>query len=79
VGGGIVTRIFNHGTRLRWMVSFTPRPILIGWEAGSAQSRSYCCGEEKNPSFCQESNPGRPACSLVTILRDLKSPTLWRF
>jgi len=27
VNGGIVPRILKLGTRLRWVISFTPRPL----------------------------------------------------
>jgi hypothetical protein len=37
------------------------------------QSRSGRGGEEKNPCHCRDSNLGRPARSLVTILTELSS------
>jgi hypothetical protein len=54
--GGIAPRILDLGTRWRWVVSFTPRPlypqeeplILIGRRPGGPQSRPRLGGEEKN-------------------------------
>jgi hypothetical protein len=34
---------------------------------GGPQGRSARGGDEKNPNLCRESNPGRSACSLVTV------------
>jgi len=68
---GTAPRIFNLGTRWRWVVSFTPRPLYprgkipcypFNRRLGGPQSRSGSGGEDKNP--CQESNPSCPACSL---------------
>jgi hypothetical protein len=55
--GGIAPRILYLGTRLRWMVSFTPRSLYpqrkSSWypldrRLGGPQSRSGRGGEEKN-------------------------------
>jgi hypothetical protein len=55
--GGIVPRILHLGTRFRWVVSFTPRPIYpqrkstwypLDRRLGGSQSRSGRGGEEKN-------------------------------
>jgi len=57
------------------MVSFTLLPFYPP-ESDSAPvpigyGRSGCGSEEKkNPCYCRESNPGRPARSLVTIVTD---------
>jgi hypothetical protein len=62
------------------VVSFTPRPLYPRCERprcpldrrlGEPQSRSGFDGEKKIPAPCQESNPSRPARSLVTILTEL--------
>jgi len=54
--GGITSCILNLGTRCRWVVSFTPRPLCplekIFWypfdrSVGAPQSRSGRGGEEK--------------------------------
>jgi hypothetical protein len=55
--GGIAPRILDLGTRWRWMVSFTPRPLYSQGNSswcpldrglGGFQSRSRGGGEEKN-------------------------------
>jgi hypothetical protein len=55
--GGIVPRILDLSTRLRWMVSFTPRPLYpnekkiwypLDRRLGGLQSRSGGGGKEKN-------------------------------
>jgi hypothetical protein len=55
--GGIATRIPDLGTRWKWVVSFTPRPLYpkgknpwYPWDRtlGGPQSRSGRAGEEKN-------------------------------
>jgi hypothetical protein len=55
--GGIAPRILDLGTRCRWVVSFTPRPLYLKGKSrwyplnrrlGGPQSRSGCSGEEKN-------------------------------
>jgi hypothetical protein len=54
------------------MVSFTLRPLYsLDRRLGEPQSRSGGGGEEKTPCPCRESNPGRPARSLVIILTKL--------
>jgi hypothetical protein len=54
---GISPRILDHGTRWRWVVSFTPWPLypqgnnpwhLLGRRLGGPQSRSGRGGEKKN-------------------------------
>jgi len=60
----------NHGTRWRWVVSFTPRPLHPRYPMDRRRVRHHNLsgrgGVKKNKS--QESNPGRSARSLVTIL-----------
>jgi hypothetical protein len=55
--GGIALRILDLGTRWRWVVSFTPRPLYnqgkipcypLDRRLGGPQSRSGRGGEEKN-------------------------------
>jgi hypothetical protein len=55
---GIALRILDLGTRWRWVVSFTPRPLYpqgksprypLDRRLGEPQSRSGRGGEEKNP------------------------------
>jgi hypothetical protein len=55
--GGIAPRILNLGTRWRWVVRFTPRPLYpqgkspwypLHRRLGGKQSRSGRGGEEKN-------------------------------
>jgi hypothetical protein len=55
--GRIAPHILDLGTRLRWVVSFTTRPLypqgkspwyLLDRRLGGPQSRSGCGGEEKN-------------------------------
>jgi hypothetical protein len=78
--GGIGPRILNLGTRWKWVVSFTPRPLypqrkspwyLLDRRLGGSQSRCGRGGEEKNsqpPPGIEPQNPDRPA----------HSPTLYR-
>jgi hypothetical protein len=55
--GGIARRILHFGTRLRWVVSFTPRPLYLQRKSpwypldrrlGGPQNRSGHGGEERN-------------------------------
>jgi hypothetical protein len=55
--GGIAPRILDLGTRWRWMVSFTPRPLYpqgknpwytLNRRLGEPQNRSWYGGEKKN-------------------------------
>jgi hypothetical protein len=74
---------FDLGTRGRWVVSFTPRPlypqVTSPWHSfdrrlGGPQNRSGRGGEEKNsqlPPGIEPYNPDRPARSLVTIPTEL--------
>jgi hypothetical protein len=54
--------ILDLGTRWRWVVSFTPRPLYsrysLDGRLGGRQSPSGRYGREKD---CRESNSGRPA------------------
>jgi len=43
--------------------------LIGGW--GGPQNRSGSGGEKKKPCPYQDPNPGRPRCSLVTILTGL--------
>jgi len=54
---GIAPRILDLGTRWKWVVSFTPRPLCPRWKnsrysldrrLGGFQSRSGCGGEKKS-------------------------------
>jgi hypothetical protein len=82
--GGITTCIFNLGTRWRWVVSFTPRPLYprgmrhrypLDRGLGGSQTQSWHGSEEKKNSCpYQESKTGRSARSLVTILTELSRP-----
>jgi hypothetical protein len=80
--GGIALCILNLGTTWRWVVSFMPRPLYpqgkspwypLDRRLGGSQSRSGGVDEEKECHHdpCQKSNPGRPACSLVSTLSEL--------
>jgi hypothetical protein len=54
------------------LAALAPRkelPVSIGKEAGCTPKQSGCSGEEKDS--CRESNPSRPARSLVKILTKL--------
>jgi hypothetical protein len=55
------------GALPRWK---NPR-YLFGKGSGGPKSRSWHGGEEKNPCFCWESNPGRLAPCILTMLNDL--------
>jgi hypothetical protein len=77
---GIAPRILDLGTRWRWVVSFTPRPLYLPGKnplypldrrLGGPHSRSGRGGEEKNsqpPPGIEPENPNRPA----------RSPALYR-
>jgi hypothetical protein len=63
--GGIAPRILDLGTRWRWVVSFTPRPLCpqkkspsypLEW-VGGPQSRSGSGDEEKNSQPLPELEP----------------------
>jgi hypothetical protein len=60
---------FDLGTRWRWVISFTPRPLYLQWKSpwysldrrlGGPQSRFGRGDEEKNSQPLRESKPGTP-------------------
>jgi hypothetical protein len=64
-GGGTAPRILDLGTRQRWVVSFTPRPLYpqanspaTHWTGGWAGLRASLDAvvKRKIPSLCQDSN-----------------------
>jgi hypothetical protein len=67
------------GTRWKWVVSFTARPLYLQGKSpqypldrslDGPQSRSGRGGEKKNsqpPQRIEPYNPDRPACSLLAI------------
>jgi hypothetical protein len=81
--GSIAPCNLNLGTRWRWVVSFTPRPLYpwgkspwypFNCRLGGLQSRSGRGGENKKKShhcLCRELNPGHLARSLATVLTEL--------
>jgi hypothetical protein len=80
--GGIAPYILNFGTRWKWVVSFTHRPLYsrdknppYPWDRrlGEPQRRFGPGGNEKNSHrcLCRELKTGRPNRSLVTILTEL--------
>jgi len=82
MSGDITPRILIVGTRLRWVVSFTPRPLYpwdnrplypLGRRLGGPQSRSRLGGEGKNSHYCLclQLNPSLLAHSLVYVLTEL--------
>jgi hypothetical protein len=55
--GGRNSAILDHGTRWRWVVSFTPLALCLKWKSSryllgrrlvEPQSRSARCGEEES-------------------------------
>jgi len=80
--GGIAPPILNLGTRWRWMVRFTPRPLLhppprdksSRYPLRGPQRRFGHDGEGKKSYNCpfQELNSGRPDRSLASILTELR-------
>jgi hypothetical protein len=67
--GGIARRILNFGTRWRWVVSFTPRPLYpqrksppypLDRRLGGPQSRSGRGDEKNSQPPPRESNPRTP-------------------
>jgi hypothetical protein len=86
--GGMVPHILNLDTKWSWVVSSTPLPLYprgkrprfpLDRRLGGPQCRSGSGGEEKNLYSCRESNPGRPAHSLVTIQTELLNCEIIRF
>jgi hypothetical protein len=79
--GGIALCILSFGTTWKWVVSLTPRPLCSRgnsmWHPfdrrlGGPQGQSgRCIKKKKNRCPCRESNPDRPARSLVTVLIEL--------
>jgi hypothetical protein len=79
--GSVDGQILNLSTRWRWVVSLWPicftsgeRTLGIYWIGvwvGPIAGLDAVTG--KNPSSCQELNPGCPAHSLVTLLTELPS------
>jgi hypothetical protein len=81
--GGIAPHILDLGTRRRWVVSFTSRPLYphgksarypLDRSLGRPQSRSGRGAEEENSQFppgIEPYNPDRPARSLVAITTEL--------
>jgi hypothetical protein len=64
----------NFGTRLRRVVSLTPRPLYSGtlWIGSRVGPRASLVTVMKRKTCpCRESNPDRPSCSIVTILTEL--------
>jgi hypothetical protein len=51
--------------------TFTFYILHFGYVAGRARSRSGRCDEGEKSLPLSKSNPGSPACSLVTILTEL--------
>jgi len=70
VSGGIAPRILDHGTRWRWVASFTPLPIYprestprTHWIGVWVGSRALGSGvRRKIPSPYRDSNPHHPSC-----------------
>jgi hypothetical protein len=81
--GGIAPHILNLGTRWRWVVSFTPRPLYpLGRAPRYPLDRVWVylrpgletvVAKINHPSPCRESNPCRPSNSLVSVLTELLS------
>jgi hypothetical protein len=85
--------ILHFGTRWRWVVTFTPRPLYprrknprypLDMSLGGPQRRSGRRGEEKKFVFWQESNHGPPDHSPLLLptgpsrfLEQLKSVGAW--
>jgi hypothetical protein len=86
--GGVAPHILNLDTRLRWVVSFKPRPLYprgkslwlpLGRSLRGPQCRPARGGEEKEkclPRPFQKSNRGSSARSLVSVLIELSNS--WR-
>jgi hypothetical protein len=80
-GEDLDPRILDLGTRWRWVVSFTPPPllhqenelsVLIGWEAGWAPQRRLVAVEKQKTSCSyREPKPGLPARNLF-LCRPMK-------
>jgi len=78
--GGIAPCILNLGTRWRWVVSSTPRLLYprrkslrfpLDRSLGGPQSQFGRGGEKEIFRPSQESNPCRPAHSLVSVLSEI--------
>jgi hypothetical protein len=75
--GGTVPHVPDLGTRWRWVVSFTTRPLYrqgkspwytLDRRLSGPQSRSEYNGKEKNPTSCRDSNPWSFSLKLCSIL-----------
>ena len=70
-GRGIAPRVLNLGSRWRWVVAITPRPLdhhLLpenNWRLGRPKSQSGRLGEEKNISPAGFRTPDRAASNPV--------------
>jgi hypothetical protein len=79
--GAVAARIFNLGTRLRWVVTFKPRQLYPRRKSHrytlnmKLSVRAGMDAVVKRKSSCpsRESNVGRPARSLVTTLTERSS------
>jgi hypothetical protein len=80
--GGITPHILDFGTTWRKVLSFTPRPLFsrsqnprypLDRRLGGPQSRSGRGDEERKSHNYprRESNPDRPARSIVSVLTEL--------
>jgi hypothetical protein len=78
---GIAPRILELGTRWRWVVSFTPRPLYLQSKSpwypldrrmDEPQNRSGRCGEEKNSQSPPGIEPYNSACPIDRWLRTVK-------
>jgi hypothetical protein len=92
LSGGITPRILNFGTRWRWVVIFTPRPLYPQWKIawypldrrlGGPKSRSWRGGEEKNSQPLPGLEPSivQPVSQCYTdwaIPASVKHSLLWK-
>jgi len=78
--GDITPLILNVGTRLRWVASFTPRPLYprckppgTRWIGGWVGPRAglEAVAKRNNPYPYRKSYSGLPACTLVTIVTEI--------
>jgi len=80
--GGIAPCVLDLGTRWRWVVSFTPRPLYPkgrnpdthwtgGWVGPIAGTDAEAKRKKSHLGPCRGLSPGRPASNSVSIMTEL--------
>jgi hypothetical protein len=69
--GGIAPHILNLGTRWRWVVSFMLSSLYLRGKSRRLLLKRRLGGPQRPSGRGRESNPGRTAHNLVTVLTEL--------